>query len=234
MSKENTHRGIQSFVRREGRLTRGQQRALDSLYPVYGLDPDEDAIAWRDDVKTNAPMVVEIGFGNGQSLAYAAAAHPHTAFLGIEVHRPGVGQLLMRIQELGLRNLRVICDDAVPVLTKRIPERSLNRVNLFFPDPWPKKRHHKRRLVQTEWVDTIASRLVPDGRLHLATDWENYAEHMRAVLGANLNFETCSDAECAIAHAAYRSITKFEARGRSLGHDVWDLVYRRVKKGLNN
>ncbi len=229
MSNDHTYRRrIQSFVRREGRLTRGQQRALDTLYPIYGLDKDADPIAWRDAVDTNAPVVVEIGFGNGLSLAQAAAAHSHTAFLGIEVHRPGVGQMLMRIQELGLQNLRVICGDAVPVLSARIPQQSLTRVNLFFPDPWPKKRHHKRRLVQTEWVDSVASRLLPDGRLHLATDWEHYAEHMRRVLSDNPNFEACSSTECEAAQAAYRVTTKFEARGRSLGHAVWDLVYRRV------
>ena len=181
-------------------------------------------------MNTNAPVVVEIGFGNGLSLAQAAAAHPDTAFLGIEVHRPGVGQVLMRIQEMGLQNLRVVCGDAVPVLSARIPEKSLTRVHLYFPDPWPKKRHHKRRLVQKEWVDTVASRLLPDGRLHLATDWENYAEHMREVLSSNPNFQACSSAECEAAQAAYRGTTKFEARGRSLGHGVWDLVYRRVAR----
>jgi tRNA (guanine-N7-)-methyltransferase len=218
---------IRSFVRREGRLTRGQRHALETLLPIYGVPDDIPILSWRESIGTDAPVVLEIGFGNGRTLAETAAKHPKTAFLGIEVHRPGVGQLLMRIEELKLKNVRVICADAVPVLATRIPDRSLTRVHVFFPDPWPKKRHFKRRLVQSDWIDLVADKLAPCGTLHLATDWQDYAEQMTRLLGQTPRFRPCSQAQCAAARKAYRSPTKFEARGRKLGHEVWDLVFRR-------
>ena len=220
-------RQIRSFVRREGRLTEGQQRALDELYPRFGIEPgaqplDFDAIFGR-----RAPRVLEIGFGNGESLAAMAKARPDWDYLGIEVHRPGVGHLLLQIEAEGLENLRVICGDAQQIVRHNIPDGSLHGLQLFFPDPWPKKRHHKRRIVQPEWVELIARKLGPGGFLHLATDWENYAEHMLAVLSASESLRNSAAPGQYAPGPAQRPVTKFETRGRRLGHGVWDLIFIR-------
>ncbi|MGB0721976.1 MAG: tRNA (guanosine(46)-N7)-methyltransferase TrmB [Gammaproteobacteria bacterium] len=225
-------RGIRSFVRRQGRLTPGQQHALDSLWPRFGVDisgaDDESPLSDLDTLfGRQAPRVLEIGFGNGESLAAMAQAAPDTDFLGIEVHRPGVGHLLMRMQELGLRNIRVICHDAVPVLREHLPRGGLHGVQIYFPDPWHKKRHHKRRLVQADLMQQIAGLVHPGGFVHLATDWEDYARHMRKVMEDSVFWDN------AVAPAPFadrprgRPITKFEQRGRRLGHGVWDLLYTR-------
>ncbi len=221
------HRRIRSFVRRQGRLTAGQQRALDELWPEFGLDPasgmqDFGAVSGR-----RAPLTLEIGFGNGSSLAAMAAADPASDFIGIEVHRPGIGHLLQRIKEQHLGNVRIYCEDAVEVLENCIPDASLDRVLLFFPDPWHKKRHHKRRILQPEFIDLVARKLKTGGHFHMATDWEHYAEQMLRAMDAAAGFSNVSGTGNFAERPHYRPPTKFETRGRSLGHGVWDLVYQR-------
>jgi tRNA (guanine-N7-)-methyltransferase len=218
-------RPVRSFVRREGRLTEGQQRALDELLPrcnAPAAGPIDPAAAFD----RTAPTVLEIGFGNGESLAQMASARPDWNYLGVEVHRPGVGHLLLLLEREDIGNVRVVCDDAQTVLG-RLPDGALHGLQLFFPDPWPKKRHHKRRLVQPEWAQAIRRRLAVGGFLHMATDWEDYAEHMRTVLDAAPGFRAATPAETA-ARTADRPQTKFERRGRKRGHGVWDIVYIRI------
>ena len=218
-------RRVRSFVLRGGRLTSGQQRALDTLWPRYGVDYAPRPLDLAALFGRRAPVTLEIGFGDGASLAKQAARHPERDFLGVEVHPPGVGRLLQRIEAAGLSNLRLIRHDAVEVLEHMIAPASLDTVQLFFPDPWPKKRHHKRRLVQPDFVALVASRLRPGGLFHLATDWPPYAEHMLAVLSACPALVNL--------HAGYaprppwRPQTKFERRGTRLGHPVHDLLFRR-------
>jgi tRNA (guanine-N7-)-methyltransferase len=221
-------RRIRSFVRREGRLTPGQQRAMDELFPRFGIEAggaplDLDAIFGR-----SAPRILEIGFGNGESLAEIARNHPHNDYIGIEVHRPGVGHLLMKIEELGLTNLRVMCADAVEVLEKQIPDASLDALYLFFPDPWHKKRHHKRRQVQPAWAQLVKRKLHCGGHLHMATDWQNYAEQMLEVLSAAEGYKNSSESGDYVPRPDYRPETKFERRGQRLGHGVWDLVFVKI------
>ncbi len=214
-------------MRREGRLTRGQERALEVLWPEFGLEP-QGPMGFPAVFGREAPVVLEIGFGDGESLAAMAAADPQTDFLGIEVHRPGVGHLLMRIEEAGLENLRVMDRDAVEVLRENIPDASLARVQILFPDPWPKKRHHKRRLVQPPFVALLARKLVHGGVLHLATDWAHYAEHMLEVVGAESAFRNRAGEGRYSDRPAYRPETKFERRGLRKGHVVHDLLFERV------
>ena len=220
-------RRIRSFVRRQGRLTNGQQRALDELLPRFGLDlaqgmPDFDAVFGR-----QQPRILEIGFGNGDSLAQQARDNPATDFIGIEVHRPGVGHLLAEMERLALVNVRVICADAVEVLQHCIPDLALEGVQIFFPDPWPKQRHHKRRLVQTGFIQLIARKLKPGGTLHLATDWQHYAEQMLAVLDTVKGLHNTAKGGGFVPRPVFRPLTKFEQRGQRLGHGVWDLLYRK-------
>lgn len=223
MSKENQPfmRQIKSFVKREGRLTPGQQKALDELWPIHGLDVGQGVVD-SDDV------VLEIGFGNGKSLQAMAAAEPAQAFIGIEVHRPGVGVLLMGLQEQHLSNVRVYQEDGFQVLEQCIRDNSLRRVQLFFPDPWPKKKHHKRRIVQQRFIDLVAQKLRPGGVLHMATDWQPYAEHMLKVMEPQTNFRNCAGAGQYSDKPMYRPTTKFEIRGQKLGHGVWDLLYEKA------
>lgn len=216
-------REIKSFVRREGRITSSQQQALDTLWPHYGLDApaagtlDLPALFGR-----VAPVVFEIGFGAGDALLFRAERAPECDFIGVEVHRPGVGRVLHRAEKLGLTNLRVACHDAVEVLRDWLPPASLDELILEFPDPWHKKRHHKRRIVQPAFAALVASRLAPGGRFRLATDWVPYAEHLREVLDASPDF-TGGEVE----RPDTRPITRFEARGERLGHAMCDLLYRR-------
>lgn len=228
MNQPETARRIRSFVRREGRLTSGQQRALDECWPRFGLAADGAPLDLDATFGRRACRVLEIGFGNGESLATMAAAAPATDFIGIEVHRPGVGHLLMRIDALALDNVRVFCADAVEVLERRIPDASLDRLQAFFPDPWHKKRHHKRRLIQPDIVALFARKLAAGGVLHLATDWENYAEHMLDVLRQAPAFANRSADGDYCARPDYRPLTKFESRGQRLGHGVWDLLFTRL------
>ena len=227
--KHNTdaqHRRIRSFVRREGRLTPGQQKALDELWPRYGLSADTELNPTQAFGRSN-PITLEIGFGNGSSLARMAADDPQSDFIGIEVHRPGVGHLLMELDRQGLDNVRIYCHDAVEVLDRCIPDASLDRVLLFFPDPWPKRKHHKRRILQPAFVDRIARKLKTGGCFHMATDWEAYAEHMLELMQSTQDFVNCDAAGNYSERPSYRPVTRFERRGQRLGHGVWDLVYRR-------
>ena len=218
------HRRIRSYVRREGRLTPGQSKALEQLWSRYGLEHtqtwDMPAIFPRP-----AAVTLEIGFGNGASLAQMAAATPGENFIGIEVHRPGVGHLLQELQRRQLDNVRVCNQDAVEILEHSIADATLSRVLLLFPDPWPKKKHHKRRLVQPDFVALVARKLAPGGIFHLATDWQPYAEHMLQVLeSSNLLTNTAGSGHYAI-HANRRPATKFERRGERLGQPSSDLVF---------
>jgi len=223
------HRPIRSFVLREGRLTAGQERAFAELWPRWGADWQPGQILDFHALFGNAnPVVLEIGFGNGDSLAQMAAADPGRNFLGLEVHRPGVGHVLLEIERLGLTNLRVLRQDAVALLRDGLAPASLAAVHLYFPDPWPKKRHHKRRIVQPAFGALVARVLASGGLFHAATDWEPYAEHMLAVLDAadDLFINSAGRGHYA-PRPASRPLTKFERRGERLGHRVRDLLYVR-------
>lgn len=220
-------RPVRSYVLREGRLTPAQQRALEELWPTYGLERPAGggAIDFAAAFGRAAPVWLEIGFGNGDALRHVAARHPEVNCVGIEVHRPGVGHLLRGLAADGLANVRVIRDDAAQILRDHVADGALERVLVFFPDPWPKKRHHKRRLVQPAFAAELARVLAPGGIAHLATDWADYAEHMATVLDAEPGLERAAEA-----YAGDRPRTRFEARGARRGHGVYDLVYRRTMR----
>lgn len=222
-------RRIRSFVTRAGRVSTGQRRAIDELGPHFVIpygsaQPDWDAIFGR-----RAPRVLEIGFGMGASTAEIAALRPGDDFIGVEVHEPGVGALLKLIGEQQLSNIRIIQHDAVEVLAQMIAPDSLDGVHIFFPDPWHKARHHKRRLIQPPFVAQLAAHLKPGAYLHCATDWQNYAEQMLEVLSADPSLE--NTVQDYAPRPGYRPVTKFERRGLRLGHGVWDLVFRKKHAG---
>lgn len=230
-------RTIRSYVVRGGRLTPGQQRAMDRLWPRYGVDfeaaeggegrksqnrIDQQALFGRE-----APLVLEVGFGMGEALLEMAGRHPQENYIGVDVHPPGIGNILRGIEERGLDNLRVFQHDAIAVLRCCVAEEQLDRVQVFFPDPWHKKKHHKRRIIQPAFVQLLRSRLKLGGSLHIATDWEHYAEHIMSVLSAAEGFENAFG----VGHFAAdhdRPLTKFESRGHRLGHKVQDLIFKRV------
>jgi tRNA (guanine-N7-)-methyltransferase len=221
-------RPIRSFVRRESRMTASQKCALKELWPRYGVGAgagplDFDAVFGR-----QAPVILEIGFGNGDALQASAVENPQNNYLGIEVHRPGIGTLLRNLDASGIENVRVMHADAAEVLMTTIPNDSLTAVRLFFPDPWPKKRHHKRRLVQPEFAELMWHKLKPGGYFHLATDWEDYAAHMRAVLLQTPGFVEVTGQKHFSSLSHGRPPTKFELRGRRLGHGVQDLIFERL------
>ncbi|MDX1549759.1 MAG: tRNA (guanosine(46)-N7)-methyltransferase TrmB [Lysobacter spongiicola] len=221
------HRQIRSFVLRQGRFTPAQQRAFDQQWSRFGIDyqgheRDFDAIFGR-----SAPRVVEIGFGNGEALRHAAAHDKDRDLIGIEVHAPGVGRLLNALAEDGATNVRVYHHDAVEVLTHEIADGSLDEVRIYFPDPWHKKRHHKRRLVQPALAELLVRKLAPSGRLHLATDWHDYAEQMWDVLDATAGIANRAGKRGSVPRPDWRPQTHFETRGQKLGHGVWDLLYDR-------
>ncbi|MFT6047158.1 MAG: tRNA (guanine-N7-)-methyltransferase [Arenicella sp.] len=219
-------RSIRSFVKREGKMTGGQKNAIGLLWPQYGVDLGDETLDLVELFKRDAFTVLEIGFGNGLSLADMAEAHPEQNYFGVEVHTPGVGGLLVQVKKLGLVNVRVSQDDAVEVLDQQIADGSLDRVQIFFPDPWHKKRHHKRRLIQAEFVKTLVAKLKPKGIIHVATDWENYAEHILQVLAQEPMLANTADGYAA--KPAYRPLTKYENRGMNLGHGVWDLLFEKT------
>jgi len=221
-------RAIRSFVIRAGRSTAGQQRGLAELFPLYGIANDTGTLDFDAIFGRHAPRLIEIGFGAGEALLEYASQHPHMDCIGIEVHPPGIGHLLLGLEHLGLKNVRVIADDAVEVLERRIAPASVAEIHVFFPDPWPKKRHHKRRLIQPAFVNLLARILAAGGVLRLATDWEHYAHHMRAVLDSSSSFRNLGGTDGFVARDASRVITRFERRGQRLGHDVWDLAYERL------
>ena len=222
------HRSIRSYVVRGGRLTAAQQRALDELWPLYGVDFDPRSIDLDELFGRRARRVAEIGFGNGDYLADLAATQPETDFIGMEVHPPGVGHLLLKAQGLKLANLRVLNHDALEVLAQMVPPASLDTVLVLFPDPWHKKRHHKRRLVNAAFATLVASRLRSGGILQLATDWTPYAEWMLEVLNGHPDFRNLSPDGMWMPRDPARSPTRFERRGERLGHDVHDLRFERA------
>lgn len=221
-------RAVRSYVLRAGRMGTGQHKALAELGPRY-VRPFQDTPAdWDAVFGRQAPRVLEIGFGMGAATAAIAAARPQTDFIGVEVHEPGVGALLKLVGEHGLGNIRIVRHDAVQVLERMITPGSLAGVHLYFPDPWPKKRHHKRRLIQPDFVARLARRLAPGGYLHAATDWEPYAQQMLQVLAAEP--ELVNTAADFAERPTWRPLTKFEQRGLRLGHGVWDLLFRRAER----
>jgi tRNA (guanine-N7-)-methyltransferase len=216
-------RSVRSFVRRTGRITPAQGRALDELWPVFGIEYSADLLNLDEVFGRAAERILEIGFGNGESLVQEAAARPEIDFLGIEVHEPGIGHCLIAAHDRGLTNLRIIKHDAVEVLQQQLADGALERINLYFPDPWPKKRHRKRRLVQAAFLRLAASKLAAGGTLQIATDWENYAEHIDELIAGSPEFTLAErhvhDDESA---APDRQTTKFERRGLRQGHNIWD------------
>jgi len=221
-------RKVRSFMRREGRLTEGQRRGLEEQWSTCGIEPGDAMLDLDAEFGRSASRILEIGFGMGESLAAMALAHPENDYLGIEVYRPGVGSLLRQVGENQSTNVRVISEDAVVVLAKMIPDGSLDRLQLFFPDPWHKKRHHKRRIVQPDFVALIYQKLKPGGVFHMATDWEAYAQHMMAVMSDAAGYENCVAIGEYAPRPELRPLTKFEQRGHRLGHGVWDLLFERV------
>jgi tRNA (guanine-N7-)-methyltransferase len=238
-----THRHIRSFVLRAGRMTPAQERALAELWPAYGIDVDVGAAAGAAGAGAasagaaapdftaifgrQAPRCLEIGFGVGEVIGSLAESHPHIDYVGIEVHRPGVGRLLLRAEQAQLHNLRVICQDAVEVLERAIQDESFDEILIFFPDPWHKKRHHKRRLIDPAFTACLAAKLRPAGVLRLATDWQAYAEQMLEVCNANPQLESLSADGTYVPRPDFRPPTRFERRGARLGHGVWDLAYKK-------
>jgi tRNA (guanine-N7-)-methyltransferase len=224
-----THaRRIRSFVLRQGRFTPAQQRAFDQHWARYGLDYIGAARDFAASFGRMAPRVLEIGFGNGEQLLHSAEVEPDRDFIGIEVHRPGVGRLMNALADAALDNVRLYNHDAVDVLEHEIAAGSLAEVRIYFPDPWHKKRHNKRRLIQPEFLALLASRTLPGGRLHLATDWADYAEHMRDVLAAAPDWRVDARQNDPAIRPPWRIETHFERRGVRLGHGVWDFVHERI------
>jgi len=219
------HRPIRSFVRREGRITPGQRRALNRQIPLFGVSLEDKELDFTNVFENGNPVVCEIGFGNGQSLANMAEAAPETNFLGIEVYQPGVGSLLVQVQQRELTNVRVSLDDAVEVFEQQLTEASLSRVQIFFPDPWHKKRHNNRRLINSHFLDTLSRVLKSKGELHIATDWEPYADEVLELLSTNSNFTNTVQAFAS--RPEWRPLTKYEARGERLGHQVRDILFIR-------
>ena len=222
-----SERRIRSFVTRMGRLSDGQARALDTLGPRYCIPYQKAVLDLQQAFGRVAPTILEIGTGMGETTAHIAALMPEMNFVGVEVHTPGIGSLLKLIDERGLTNLRLIQHDAVEVVTHMLRPASLAGAHIFFPDPWHKARHHKRRLIQAPFVELLASRIAPGGYLHCATDWEDYADQMLEVLSASPSLINTVSAYAE--RPSYRPITKFEQRGLRLGHGVWDLVFRRLQ-----
>lgn len=225
---ENTqHRRIRSFVLRQGRLTKGQERALETGWPNYGVDYSQTMLDLsRLFGRSDSKKILEIGFGMGDATAQIAKVLPGADFLAVEVHTPGVGSLLKHMEELALTNIRIVQHDAVEVLQNMLPDASLDGVHIFFPDPWHKKRHHKRRLIQAEFISLLCAKLKVGAYIHVATDWQEYAEWVLEVLSAESQLQNMTESYAQ--KPDYRPLTKFENRGIKLGHGVWDLVFTRI------
>ncbi len=224
---EKIKRTIRSFVRREGRMTPSQKQALEKLWPRFGIDVDSETINFEKEFGRQASCIFEIGFGMGDSLISMAIANPENNYIGIDVHRPGVGNLLKKIEANEIANVRVLCGDAVEVLKNNIANESLDAVYLFFADPWPKKKHHKRRIVQSEFVQLVRTKLKSGGVFHMATDWQDYAEHMIEVMKPAEGFINKGNEDGFFERPDYRPLTKFENRGIKLGHGVWDIIFEK-------
>ncbi len=220
-------RRVRSFVRRQGRLTRGQQSALETWWPQFGIDRIDEPLDFVVLFGRKAPVIVEVGFGNGNTLAQMAMDQPDHDFIGIEVHTPGVGHLLGLIGEHLISNLRIIHDDAIPALQQAIGPQPLAGLRLYFPDPWPKKRHHKRRIVNDGFVTLVADKLAPGGVFHIATDWAPYAEWMLEVMSGQPCFDNRAGEILISPRPDWRPMTKFEQRGLRLGHEIADLIFVR-------
>ncbi|WP_296057522.1 tRNA (guanosine(46)-N7)-methyltransferase TrmB [uncultured Amphritea sp.] len=225
---EKYMRTVKSFVLRAGRMTEGQQKAMETVWPHMGLELSQGMLDLTEVFGREAPVVLEIGFGMGDSLIEMAKHQPEKNYIGIEVHRPGVGRLLSNAEKEGLSNIRVFCDDAIEVLAQCIPDGSLSTVQLFFPDPWHKKKHNKRRIVQLAFAETIRKKLKVGGQFHMATDWENYAEHMMEVMSAAPGYRNVAGDQAYSPQPEWRPVTKFQKRGERLGHGVWDLMFERT------
>lgn len=229
MIEEQKHmRTVRSFVKRAGRTTEGQQKALEEVWPIMGLEVKNGPIVFSDVFGRDAPVVLEIGFGMGDSLLEMASREPEKNYIGIEVHTPGVGRLLSNADEEGLTNIRIYAEDAIDVLAKCIPDNSLDVLQLFFPDPWHKKRHHKRRIVQPDFAQNLRKKLKVGGYFHMATDWENYAEHMMEVMSAAEGYTNKMGEGQYSPQPEWRPVTKFQKRGERLGHGMWDLMFEKT------
>jgi len=220
-------RKVRSFVRRNGRTTAKQKNALETLWPQFGIEYQPRPCALNDFFKNNALLNVEIGFGMGEALVQSAQNNPDQNYVGIEVHDPGIGNVLNQISELSLKNIRVISHDAVEVLDNQFENQSIDSICIFFPDPWHKKRHNKRRLLNEKFAQLVADKLKASGKLFIATDWQNYAEQILSVFNGNSDFKNLSDDNTYCPRIDFRPLTKFEKRGQRLGHDVWDFIYQR-------
>jgi len=224
---DDNRRPIRSFVIRGGRLTHSQRRALENFWQEFGVDYPSGIVNSPQTFSNQAELVVEIGFGMGDSLLQMATDNPHLNYIGIEVHKPGIGKLLQGLAERQLTNVKIICHDAKEILAHSFADQSIEKIQIFFPDPWPKKRHHKRRLIQTEFTQLLVQKLKPNGQIHLATDWQEYADHMLEVLTAEQQLNNAAGAG-QFWQQKQRPITKFERRGQRFGHGVWDLLFTRV------
>ncbi len=216
-----------SFAIRAGRMTAGQKKGWEQAWHQFGINLPETKLNLKKIYKHDAPVVLEIGFGMGDSLLAMAMENPRLNYLGIEVHRPGVGALLNKLQQQNVSNVRILCHDAVEVLERHIENEVFERVQIYFPDPWCKRKHHKRRLIQPDFINLLLPKIELGGHLHLATDWHDYAQQMLDVLSANEGLENCASTGTFIERPPYRHVTKFENRGHQLGHDVWDLLFCR-------
>ena len=219
---------IRSYVRREGRMTKAQGRALVELWPEYGIDHVEGVLNFNEVYPRDLPTIVEIGFGDGSALVSMAADNPQCNFLGIEVYRPGIGSLLLKLKQYGITNVRVIMGDAGLVMQQWIGKDCLSKVLMFFPDPWPKKRHHKRRLLQREFLSTTVERLKLGGHIHVATDWEDYALSILDLFRHEPRLRNLDSMNRFVSRPDYRPQTKYERRGKVHGHEVWDVIFERT------
>ena len=224
-------RKIQSFVRRSGRISKAQSIGLNELWHDYGVDLNEKKLDFNKLFLSKNNVTLEVGFGNGDSLLEMAIDQPNQNFLGIEVYEAGVGRLINEANKNKLSNLKIIKDDAVEVLTNNILDNSISNFQLFFPDPWHKKKHHKRRIVQISFLDLLSKKLKKDGVVHIATDWENYAEHIMELLESHSHFKNCAGDHMYSLRPKNRPLTKFENRGQKLGHGVWDIIFTNIKGG---
>ena len=224
-------RKIQSFVRRSGRISKAQSIGLNELWHDYGVDLNEKKIDFNKLFLSKNNVTLEVGFGNGDSLLEMAIDQPNQNFLGVEVYEAGVGRLINEANKNKLSNLKIIKDDAVEALTNNILDNSISHFQLFFPDPWHKKKHHKRRIVQISFLDLLSNKLKKDGIVHIATDWENYAEHIMELLESHSHFKNCAGDHMYSLRPKNRPLTKFENRGQKLGHGVWDIIFTNIKGG---
>ena len=232
MSEAKSHRKIQSFVKRSGRLSKAQYLGLNDLWSDFGVEiNDKELINFDGVFEKQNDITLEVGFGNGDSLLEMAIKQPHQNFIGIEVYEAGVGRIINEASKQNVSNLKIIKDDAVEVIANNIADESISHFQLFFPDPWHKKRHHKRRIVQTSFLDLLSRKLKIDGTVHIATDWENYAEHIMETLEMHHHFKNLVGDHTYSERPKDRPLTKFENRGNRLGHGVWDLLFKNTKGG---